>query len=410
MGPESMFWDLLEADGINVSPSKLLSLPVYEICEELIRSFGLDRQSDPYLQFFLDVIIEQSVKPEFDLADMILLWEQKKDKLSIVIPEGINAVNVMTIHKSKGLEFPVVIYPFAKELHKSHGEKLWVDFKDEAFSNLTTTLITTSKRIEETQFKEVYEIEKNKSLLDLINIMCVVLTRPTDQLYVITGKPPSGTGASFSVPFLLMEYLKSIDVWDETLLKYEFGSKTKNERIEKELSGNYSLEQFISTAWRDRIYLSLQAPDYWETENPIAKQDTGKLIHKIFSEINSEDEKDVVLEKYFQDGIIAIDEKKKLEKDINQLFLNAGIKALFRKGPLVKTESEILLPNGNTYRPDRINIDTDSTEVIDFKTGKESKTHHEQIRTYIGVLKEMGCINVKGYLLYIGETKVVEVV
>ena len=407
---EFTFWDFLKSDGFEVSQPKMISLPVYEVCEELIRIFNLHHQSDPYLQFFLDVIIEHSAKPEFDMAELILLWEQKKNKLSIVIPEGINAVNVMTIHKAKGLEFPVVIYPFAKESHKPHGEKLWVDFKDEDFPQLSTTLISTSKQTEETQFKEIYEVEKNKSLLDLLNVMYVVLTRPTDQLYILAGEPPSGKSTSISVPFLLREYLKNIEDWEDSLLHYEFGTKTVNEAKEKTSSENYSLDQFISNAWRDKIYLSLQAPDYWETESPVAKQDLGTLIHKIFSEIIYEEDSTTVIERYFHDGIITAEEKKKLEKDIKQLFSDAKIKELFRKGPTVKAESEILLPNGKSMRPDRINFDRVRTEVIDFKTGKESKTHHKQVLSYMNILKDMGYENVKGYLLYISEPKVVEVI
>jgi len=404
------FWNLLSEEGFNVNRVSLLSLPVYEICEELIRIFNLNQKSDPYLQFFLDVIIEQSAKPEFDLAEMVLLWDQKKDKFSIVVPEGINAVKVMTIHKSKGLEFPIVIYPFAKESHKAHGEQLWVEFDDDSYSQLSTTLITTSKQIEETKFKETYDTEKSKSLLDLLNVMYVVLTRPTDQLYILAGELPKKRGESINVPVLLKEYLLNIGTWDESLLQYEFGIKTKNEKTAGAPSGNYSMDQFISNAWRDKIYLSLQAPEYWETDAPVAKQDLGKLIHKIFSEIISVDDKDHVLEKYLLNGIISSDEKNKLEKDIDILFADQRISRLFRRGPVVKPESEILLPNGKTFRPDRVNFDKDSTEVIDFKTGKESKSHQKQIKTYIDILREMGYGNVKGYLLYINETKVLEVI
>ncbi len=404
------FWNSLNAEGFNISRVKLLSLPVYEICEELIRTFNLNSKSNPYLQFFLDVIIEHSTKPEFDLAEMVLLWDQKKDKFSIVVPEGINAVKVMTIHKSKGLEFPVVIYPYAKELHKAHGEQLWVEFNDDSYPQFSTTLITTSKRIEETQFKEVYETEKSKALLDLLNVMYVVLTRPTDRLYIIAGEPPSGKSTSISVPFLLRAYLKNIERWEEGVHEYEFGSETINEKTRKTSTGNYTMDQFISNAWREKIYLSLQAPDYWETESPVAKQDLGKLIHKIFSEIISIKDKDGVVEKYFQDGIITSDEKKRLEKSLDKLFADPQINMLFRSGPVVKPESEILLPNGTTFRPDRVNFERDKTEVIDFKTGKESKSHHKQIKTYMDILKEMGHKNVKGYLLYINETKVVEMI
>ena len=122
------------------------------------------------------------------------------------------------------------------------------------------------------------------------------------------------------------------------------------------------------------------------------------------------EDKKGILEKYFQDGIINSEEKAKIDKDISRLFSEPNIANLFRNGPVVKTESEILLPNGNTFRPDRVNFDSDRTEIIDFKTGKESKSHQKQIKSYMDILKEMGHKNVKGYLLYINEIKVVEVI
>lgn len=401
------FWKSINVEGFEVFPDKLIALPVYEICEELIRSFNLNEQSDPYLQFFLDVIIEHSVKPEFDLTEMISLWERKKNKFSIIVPEGINAVKVMTIHKSKGLEFPIVIYPFAKESSRSHGESIWVDLNDGDLPNLPATLITTSKKLTETSFRDVYSQESNKSTLDLLNIMYVALTRPTDQLFVIAGDLPAKKSETISVPILLQAYLKNLGLWDETSLQYEFGNKTVCDSKRASNAGKYALDQFISNSWQDRILLSLQAPDYWETEAPVAKQEMGKIIHRIFSEIITADDTERVLSKFMLYGIINPDQLLTLEKKIKQLFADPHIKKLFRKGPQVKAESEILMPNGDTFRPDRINIDQDSIEVIDFKTGKESKAHQKQIKNYIDILSEMGQKNVTGYLLYINEAKVV---
>jgi ATP-dependent exoDNAse (exonuclease V) beta subunit len=403
------FFSALKDSGFDINIYYLNSLPVYEICEELIRIFNLNPQCDPYIQFFLDVILEQSAKPDFDIAELLALWEQKKNTFSIVVPEGINAVKVMTIHKSKGLEFPVVIYPFANDKHNTSGEQLWVDFHDDKFKTLQSMLITTSAKLEETHFKSEYDTEKNKSLLDLLNILYVVMTRPTDQLYILSAEAPTGKSLAVSVPVLIQQYLKNKELWLETGSVYEFGENTPKEYSENPPAGSYQLNEFISNSWRERILLSLQAPEFWETEAPVAKQETGNLIHKIFSEIITVEQFEGVVDKYFNEGIIDTKQTHQIKQEIKNIFTNPEIRKLFQPCNQVKTEAEIILPDGNTFRPDRINIHTDKTEIIDFKTGKETPKHKRQLKTYMRILEEMKYTNVKGYIIYVSPSKVVEV-
>lgn len=98
--------------------------PFYEKIEEIVRGFYLVNSSDAYIQFFLDVVLEQQRKGT-EIGDFLEFWELKKDKLSIVASENSDAVQVMTIHKSKGLEFPVVIFPCDVELYRQIKPKVW---------------------------------------------------------------------------------------------------------------------------------------------------------------------------------------------------------------------------------------------------------------------------------------------
>ena len=115
---------MLKKANIFINPEKLLQEPLYEMVEQLIRLFKFDE--DIYLQFFLDVVLAFTEKKGSSLSEFLLWWEERKNKEAIVIPEGTNAVQIMTIHKSKGLAFNVVMIPFNWEDRKKTTD-IWVD-------------------------------------------------------------------------------------------------------------------------------------------------------------------------------------------------------------------------------------------------------------------------------------------
>jgi len=112
------FFDTLKQYNIYFDQLEFIQNPFYESVEYLVRSFNLALTSDSYIQFFLDVVFEFSQKKQGSAQEFLAYWELKKDNLSIVAPEAKNAVRIMTIHKAKGLEFPVVIYPYSMDIYK----------------------------------------------------------------------------------------------------------------------------------------------------------------------------------------------------------------------------------------------------------------------------------------------------
>ena len=188
------FNNLLKDFGITMLTQDLLRLPLYEIVENLYKALKLSE--DIYTSFFLDMILSFSESSGSDLPSLLDWWEDKKNKESIVVPEGIDAVQVMTIHQSKGLAFNVVMIPFNWSSVRIYNE-IWVDAAAYTNNKLKYTLVRGSKKLENSYFSNEYKREEDMKFLDNLNKLYVAMTRPIERLYVFAKEYPKDTGEKF---------------------------------------------------------------------------------------------------------------------------------------------------------------------------------------------------------------------
>ena len=141
------------------------------------------------MPFFLDVVLEFSNKHAQDLYGFLNYWEERAGKLSVAVPEQVNAVQVMTIHKSKGLEFPAVIFPFANwDATTERDAKSWIEINEPELKGLSSALIPLSSKLNlgNKKLQSLYEEHKTKVVLDNLNMLYVALTRPKSRLHIFT--------------------------------------------------------------------------------------------------------------------------------------------------------------------------------------------------------------------------------
>ena len=387
----------------------LAILPVYDLCETLIRAFLLNADPDPYLQFFLDATLKFTAKISSGTVEFLNWWEKNSAKLSIVVPEGIDAVRVMTIHKAKGLQFPLVILPFAQETRKNTKTYLWVDLDRTVASGLETAILRSDKEMESTVFKSLFSDEQQKSMLDLVNLLYVAMTRPEERLYILTKFPSKKKEAIDSLPMFFEFYLKKLDRWIEDQSAYEFGNriahveKAGSEEMDTIIPGNV-----ISSDWHHAIEIRRRAPQMWDIEHPARRSEWGNRIHTVLSWIKTAKDIPAALEKATLTGFIENSDREKMEKILNSVIHDPRISRFFSDDVKVKTEAEILLPQGSFYRPDRIVFDDDLVTVLDYKSGSRRESHAEQLIRYAGYLAEMGYRRIDRKLVYL--EPVIEVV
>ncbi len=409
----AFIFENLKSYGISFNFSVFQQVPFYEKIEEIIRGFKLVNSSNAYVQFFLDVVLEQQRKAT-DIGDFLEFWELKKDKLSIVASENANAVQVMTIHKSKGLEFPVVIFPCDVNIYKQINPKIWFDDlpKEYHFKEL---LIDYKKDLSLINARglEIYNQQREELELDNFNLLYVALTRAAEQLHIITEKKISANGVE-NVNYysgIFINYLKEQNLWQEDRLEYNFGNI---ERVKKKDAAESLAEihqKFISTPWQEHnIVLLASASKLWNTAQGKAI-DFGNLFHEMLSKIITKNDVNSVTIQYHQKGFIN-NIQLKLIKEMMCLVVNhPKLAVYFSDKVTVFNEREIVDFDNQVVIPDRLVFNhLNEVTVIDYKTGIPSSEHHQQLLKYERVLKSMDFKVGKKLLIYINaEVDVVEV-
>ncbi|WP_324720125.1 UvrD-helicase domain-containing protein [Salinimicrobium sp. HB62] len=401
------FFQALEDHGIDFSPEKATSVSVYEAVEYIIRAFSLEASSDAYLQFYLDFVYEVSNKEGSGFFAFLEQWERKKDELSIVVPQGEEAVQIMTIHKAKGLEFPVVIYPFANSLlNDTARENLWIDLPEDLDTNIGIAYLRAAEKMREWEGEapELYHELCCNSQLDALNVLYVAMTRPEQQLYVVSKMELDKKGNENTGRFsgLLISYLRSIEKWDGSK-EYHFGDPQEKWEVEKAATNSLLQENFFSSPTESNgISFITRSGLLWNSKQKEAIE-KGQLIHDLFAKIDSEADVEGVLQSAENEGLFTSEEKEELNDSIVKVTGHPDLRQYFKVGVVNYNEREMISEDGFLLRPDRLNFKGTTVSVIDYKTGASSHTHHEQISEYGRQLKKMGYHVEKMILVYINE-------
>lgn len=394
----------------------LIRMPVYEVMEEAIRIFKLpetlDFKSMGYLQAFLDIVSNYTAENSLDFSSFLDWWEFNKEEYSLMVPETKPAVKIMSIHKAKGLEFPVVIIPYANWEHKMDSQ-LWLHADPPV--PITPPLdipmpVNSGKILEETFFNNAYLEEQEKVLIDNINLLYVAFTRAVDTLYIIAQRKRKNDNfdrlKELAVPLMTED--------NERQGHFYFGEpsvKVQEENIPKEIEF-VETDRLISNNWYSRITIRRKSKEFWrfDTGYRAERRNWGLLVHQVLSHIHSPGDVVHAISAVLVSGDIEMEERDILEQKINEIFDNEEVREWFDPAYVdmgaVFTESPMITEEG-ILRPDRVIVSGDRVKIIDFKTGAAHEGYATQMRKYKEAVLAMGYCEVEAYLFYL-ESKVVE--
>ncbi|MFV8377389.1 UvrD-helicase domain-containing protein [Flavobacterium sp. LB3R33] len=404
---ETDFEEWLMSFDVSLSFQNIRKKSLYEAVETIIAKFLNPKISNAYVQYFLDIVLERDIRNQAGISDFLNFWDKNAEKFSIPSPEGTNAVRIMTIHKSKGLEFPVVIFPFAEEDYtRKPKDKLWLNAEEQDFG-LPKVLIDNSRAVEGfgEEAAEVYNQKKQEELLDNINVLYVALTRAEEQLYVISnmnlsskGELPKNNMCSFFI-----NYLGNKGEFFEDKLEYEFGNAAKLSSVKQHVDTSKTIPLVLEILNPKNIKIAQREALMWGTHQQEAIE-YGNVIHEILSFVKTKNDVDLAITKSIENGLITFGQKETVFNTIQEIVNHSELEICFAEGNDVLNEQTIIQKEGTTIKPDRMVL-TKNKEVLllDYKTGTHNVKYQQQLENYQTAIELMGYKVIKKALIYIGK-------
>ncbi|MBU8891413.1 MAG: UvrD-helicase domain-containing protein [Bacteroidales bacterium] len=403
------------------SLDQIKQLPVYELIDRITRLFKLNeiKAELPYLKSFLDIVLDFSKNSASDIHTFVNWWNEDGQNKTLSVSENQDAIRIITIHSSKGLEFKNVIIPFCNwDIdHKSNQTNiLWCKTDAEPFNQLDLIPVKYSKNLVKTVFKPDYLKEKLHAYVDNLNLLYVAFTRVKENLFCFSPLKDKAKKISNVANLLFFTYqnyknyttdktlIDFTDHWNAQTPSFEFGELKKAMDVKKDLPDEFEINKFESFDIKNKLRLKLHDNSFFTGQEsaPFEKVNYGKVMHEIFENIKTEKDISQAIDKLIFDGKISPDKKPEIKLKINDTFKNDQIKSWFSDEWQIKNEAEIILDKGKTARPDRVISNNEKIVVIDYKFGEqEEEKHYKQVKSYIEILKKMENKQVDGFLWYV---------
>lgn len=356
-----------------------------------------------FIQSFMDDILEWTSIHGNDLRQYLKHWEESK--IAISSPNDPNAIRITTVHKSKGLAFPIVIFPFAEKVGLFKEDTLWCHLDSDAemgesFNSIFPVVLGKSSG--DSFFSESLKNEMEMQRIDNLNIFYVCLTRARKEMHIIAKNPPKslidGKSSPNDLSQLLYLYCEQNGYTFGSPYRWNEASKKEDSEIE-EFDAEYETYGMNPEACSRRFVASSDAWDYFSEEGiGQSKRLRGIEQHALLSKIRTSDDAPEVL--------------RSIEPQTRELLLERISAHSEWFSPELKTLNEVAIIDsfGNTNRPDRVLVDEEGrVTVIDFKFGEEDEKYSGQVRRYMRLFREMGYGEVSGYIWYVPIDKIIQV-
>lgn len=399
------FLDALALYDVKIDLKIIREAGLYQTFEQLIKSLKIEKHNNAYLFSFME-FAHQFEQTQATTKHLFFdYWERKADRLSIPSSKQSEAVQIMTIHKAKGLEFPIVIVPFAN--HKIGDLSMtseWLPWQDaesgfeEVYLSVNNSLTNFSEL-----YTEAYQKIYNTTVLDDLNTVYVAFTRASEELYIITDTYRNTKNAKpLSLELEGFVEKEGASLNPEEI--YTFGERLSKVKVQQEeqeslIQPNYTLTD------ANLLEVVTAEADLWENKMQEAML-YGTQLHQVLEHIKTKEDVATYFDKLKKQQILSPEKQRSLFETVEAIVAHEELQHLFAIGSEVRTELDIATADKKILRMDRLNFHKDGRlTLVDYKTGEPKPQDLVQIHAYAEALEEMGMQLKEKILVYSNQNK-----
>lgn len=395
-----------------------------DLCEHLLRAL---KNADPesferetlYVQSFMDIVQDFVSANGNSLRAFLKKWAE--DKSNISSPKSDDAVRIMTVHKSKGLDFPYVIFPSLESVgFFSHGTR-WSkpDTEGTALEDVAMGVydVHLSGKSVDTLFERNYREEVKMQYVDNINILYVAFTRAARAMTVLSPMPEGEGFAEWTYAFM-EERGSEMGFVHEAMegggVAFRKGCMPeppcpKSSPADKIVASFCSYE-----GEKGRLRLSEEAYDFFSDDGKAGLEASnrirGVVLHDVLSRIVIPSDMEDAVRSVMLEGGISVQEAEGVRTLIESAIDSVKEFGWFSGSPdRILNEVELIDSDGRVYRPDRVVISGRKVSVIDFKFGEHRPEYERQVRRYADIWMRMGYEEASAYLWYVQSGEVMRI-
>lgn len=396
-----------ELTGVSFNSDELIQNRLPELIQSLIRKFEFLNKDDSFIQFFMDEILEYSVKNGNRINEFLDWWNINKSKKSIIYPESMDAVRVLTIHRAKGLQYPVVIIPDADFKLRNTKKFLWAEMHDDFIGNVSVFPLPVQTDLEHTEYGHLYKKEMADSLLDMVNLLYVATTRPEERLYLISERPSHEPEKLNSITALLIRFLQDAGIWNG-FIPYEFGDPDTTKDLTRKRKQTFSEFKYtpVTNYHQKSLAIKRTSELKWNANGASAN-----LLRQVLSEMDYARAASLLTGKYYQQGVLSAQEKTALDNDIREILSHWAIADFFTKKWTIYRNKEVSSGGKYTYTADRLMIDKISgrAAIINYRISGEPDKDAVNISECAKLIKYGGYAEVDKWIIYTDTKQIVKV-
>lgn len=371
---------------------------LYNFIEYYINEFSFENKETDFLLNFLEMLFNFTQNAGASTKEFLKYWDEEASTYTIQASENIDAIQIMTIHKAKGLEFPIVFIPMMNKNRDSEFSNWFETNSNEALKSVNINQFSKNLEAYDVEIEKFNKKNSYKNLIDRLCLQYVATTRPVEQLFFYLQKQNKTSNNLEILEFIQTKNTEQSDEFDlypvhpEMLTK---SSKDKTSSFKTKDIRNLKNINEKSTS----IKIATPSKNYQVRNEKVR---IGLFVHELLSKINTEKDIQKVLENYVLEGQITLDEKKEIHETLSNIV--GSYAEFFDEKWTVINEKDIMISErgeSRIYRPDRILKSDEGYIIVDFKTGEITEKNDKQIERYKSILESLGRKVIKTQLIYL---------